>query len=186
MPNCENPAQIMRSWNLQGTFASGEVKYNKLVPQPWKRIDTLFLQTWREETVSNVLDWGAQNFSFYLPESLRVLSSMYLEIQLPALSGGGTYKAFPALYVIDRLRFLTVCTMIPSGSPLPCGCYVVVFERRKLNSWGHYPLPRENTVCHTDSRQTPKGVSTIVTCKRFSTYEVLHSLREALCTSGVA
>ena len=119
MPNCENPAQIMRSWNLQGTFASGEVKYNKLVPQPWKRIDTLFLQTWREETVSNVLDWGAQNFSFYLPESLRVLSSMYLEIQLPALSGGGTYKAFPALYVIDRLRFLTVCTMIPSGSPLP-------------------------------------------------------------------
>ena len=107
MPNCENPAQIMRSWNLQGTFASGEVKYNKLVPQPWKRIDTLFLQTWREETVSNVLDWGAQNFSFYLPESLRVLSSMYLEIQLPALSGGGSYKAFPALYVIDRLRFLT-------------------------------------------------------------------------------
>ena len=90
MPNCENPEQIMRSWNLQGTFASGDLKYNKLVPQPWKRIDTLFLNTWREETINSILDWGAQKFSFYLPESLRVLSSMYLEIPLPVLSGGPT------------------------------------------------------------------------------------------------
>ena len=88
----ENPQQIIRSWGLQGSFASGAVVQDKLVPARFTRIRTPFLQTWREEALNSSLDWGVQNFSYYLPESLRVISSMFLKIVLPAISGTN-YKA---------------------------------------------------------------------------------------------
>ena len=84
----ENPQQIIRSWALQGSFASGTVVQDKLVPKRFTRIRTPFVNTWREEAVNTNLDWGVQAFSFYLPESLRVISSMFLQIPLSALGGG--------------------------------------------------------------------------------------------------
>ena len=80
----ENPQQIIRSWALQGSFASGTVVQDKLVPKRFTRIRTPFVNTWREEAVNTNLDWGVQAFSFYLPESLRVISSMFLQIPLSA------------------------------------------------------------------------------------------------------
>ena len=102
----ENPAQLIRSWNLQTSFAGGKVVDDKLVPRPFTRIRTPFVQTWREEQVNSNLDWESRGFSFYLPESLRVISSMYLQINLPALNGDG-YKSAPGLYAVDQIRFLT-------------------------------------------------------------------------------
>jgi len=102
----ENPAQIIRSWNLQGSFSSGQVVQDKLVPRKFTRIRTPFVNTWREEAVSANLDWGSQAFSFYLPESLRVISSMFLRIPLPALSSG-SYKKIPGFYAVKRIRFLS-------------------------------------------------------------------------------
>ena len=92
----ENPAQIIRSWNLQGSFSSGQVVQDKLVPRRFTRIRTPFVNTWREEALNSNLDWGSQAFSFYLPESLRVISSMFLRIPLPVL-GSGAYKKIPGL-----------------------------------------------------------------------------------------
>ena len=43
---------------------------------------------------------------FASPESLRVISSMFLRIELPAISTG-KYKDIPGLYILDRVRFLT-------------------------------------------------------------------------------
>ena len=102
----ENPAQIIRSWGLQGSFASGSVVQDKLVPARFTRIRTPFLQTWREETLNSSLDWGASHFSFYMPESLRVISSMFLKIELPAISGSD-YKVNPGLYAVNTIRFLS-------------------------------------------------------------------------------
>ncbi len=102
----ENPAQIIRSWGLQGSFASGSVVQDKLVPARFTRIRTPFLQTWREETLNSSLDWGASHFSFYMPESLRVISSMLLKIELPAISGTD-YKINPGLYAVKTIRFLS-------------------------------------------------------------------------------
>ena len=102
----ENPSQIIRSWALQGSFASGTVVQDKLVPKRFTRIRTPFVNTWREEAVNTNLDWGVQAFSFYLPESLRVISSMFLQIPLSAL-GGGAYKKIPGLYAVERIRFLS-------------------------------------------------------------------------------
>ena len=49
----------------------------------------------------------SQNISAYLPESLRVVSSIYLKVDLPALGGSAVYKDYPALYVIKTLRLLS-------------------------------------------------------------------------------
>jgi len=102
----ENPENIIRSWNVQTNFATGPVTADQLVPPQYSRIRTPFLLTWREESCNSTLDWGSSNFSIYLPESLRVVSDMYLRIQLPAL-GSTTYKKYPGLFAIKTIRLLS-------------------------------------------------------------------------------
>ena len=102
----ENPTNIRNSWGLQSNFANGPIAVNKLVPPTYSRIRTLFLQTWREQSVDNSLDWGKQNFVFTLPESLQVISTAYLKIDLP-VNNAGDYKPYPGLYVIDNLRLMS-------------------------------------------------------------------------------
>ena len=92
----ENPENIIRSWNQQTKFQLGPVVMDKLVPPTFGRIRTNHINVWREEKVSTQLDFGSENFSLYLPESLRALNSVYLQIDLPVLSGG-TYKDIPAV-----------------------------------------------------------------------------------------
>ena len=103
----ENPSQLIRSWALQGSFSSGQVVTDKLVPKRFARIRTPFVNTYRTEAISSQLDWGTAAFSFYLPESLRVISSMFLEIPLPGLTAGKLYKKIPGFYAIKRIRFLS-------------------------------------------------------------------------------
>ena len=102
----ENPQQIIRSWNLQSNFATGPVVSDKLVPPTYGRIRTPFCYTWRHQSINDTLDWDSKQFSIYLPESLRVVGSIYLRIELPVLQSG-TYKAYPGLYVIKSLRFMS-------------------------------------------------------------------------------
>ncbi len=102
----ENPQQLIRSWALQGSFANGAVSQDKLVPREFTRIRTPFINTWREEQLASTCDWEAQAFSWHVPESLRVVSSMFLRIELPA-TGGGNYKEIPGLYILDQIRFLS-------------------------------------------------------------------------------
>ena len=104
----ENPANIIRSWNLQSSFANGPVQQDKLVPPQYGRIRTLFQPTWREQSLGTTLDWGSQNFSVYLPESLRVIGAIYLKVNLPAIGNGQVYKKYPALYgPLKTLRLLS-------------------------------------------------------------------------------
>ena len=102
----ENPQNIIRSWNDVQSFNTGPVYEDKLAPVDYGRIETLFTQTWREEKLSNTLDWGAQSFSVYLPESLQVISSAYLKIDLPAL-GADSYKKYPGIFALKTLRLLS-------------------------------------------------------------------------------
>ena len=67
MSSFENPAQLIRSWSLQGAFSSGAVVQDKLVPRKFARIRTPFINTRRTEAVSSQLDWGVAAFSFYMP-----------------------------------------------------------------------------------------------------------------------
>ena len=84
----ENPENIIRSWNQQTKFQLGPVVMDKLVPPTFGRIRTNHVNVWREEKLSTQLDFSSENFSMYLPESLRALNSVYLQIDLPVLSGG--------------------------------------------------------------------------------------------------
>jgi hypothetical protein len=101
----ENPQNIIRSWNLQTSFATGPVVTDKLVPPPYGRIRTNFVQTWRTQALSS-LDWGAQNYSIYLPESLRVVSAIYLRLDVAA-NTGANYKSYPGLYAIRSIRLMS-------------------------------------------------------------------------------
>jgi hypothetical protein len=97
----ENPQNIIRSWNLQTSFATGPVVTDKLVPLPYGRIRTNFVQTWRTQSLANV-DWGVENYSV----SLRVISAIYLKLECPA-NGAASYKAYPGLYAIRSMRLLS-------------------------------------------------------------------------------
>jgi hypothetical protein len=95
----ENPSEIQRSWNLQANWQSGQAVVNKLVPTPFKKIALNFVQTWREESVP-ALDWGAKSFSIVIPEGVRCISAVYLEITLPSAK----YRKYPGLYIIKTFR----------------------------------------------------------------------------------
>ena len=85
----ENPQQLIRSWALQGSFANGAVSQDKLVPREFTRIRTPFVNTWRQEQLASTCDWESQAFSWHVPESLRIVSSMFLRIELPAVPAVG-------------------------------------------------------------------------------------------------
>ena len=103
----ENPSQIIRSWGLTKNFAAGPTTVDKLVPPTYGKVRTPFVQTWREETVSSNLDWGSQNFSYYLPESLRVISSMFLRIECPAIGSSDNFKPYAGMYAVQTVRLLS-------------------------------------------------------------------------------
>ena len=103
----ENPQNIIRSWNLQTNFQTGPVFQDKLVPPKYGKIRTNFVTTWREENNLGNLDWASVNHTVYLPESLRVVASIYLRISLPLLGNSAVYKDYPALYAIKTIRLLS-------------------------------------------------------------------------------
>jgi hypothetical protein len=92
----ENPDEIRRSWALQSNWMTGPKVVNKLQPPAFGRVTTPFVQTWRENA-EPTLDWTTQNFSVYIPEGVRCISSAYLHISLPSAE----YCAYPGLHIID-------------------------------------------------------------------------------------
>ena len=77
----ENPVSIKRSWALSAGWRNGPAVANKLVPAVFGRISTPFIQTWRTVQLPD-LDFGAQSYQITIPESIRILSAAYLEIEL--------------------------------------------------------------------------------------------------------
>ena len=100
-----NPENLIKSWNLQSGFSTGPVVADQLVPKKFGRIRTPFVYTCREEKLNSILDFGSQNFSVYLPESLRVLKECYLKIEVPAAPSA--FKDYPGLHFIDKIRILS-------------------------------------------------------------------------------
>ena len=95
----ENPDEIKRSWALQTAWQTGPTGVNKLVPPQFMKITTNFVQTWREQA-QPTLDWGAENFSIYIPEGVRCISAAYLHIEL----GSAKWRAYPGLHIIKTFR----------------------------------------------------------------------------------
>jgi len=104
----ENPESIIRSLNLQAGFSNARVSEDRLVPDKYSRVRQPFTRSFREHQLPSQVDWNV-TYSWFLPESLRVVSSIFVEIQLPAL-GTGNYKECPGLYAIEQQRFLSAGT----------------------------------------------------------------------------
>jgi len=92
----ENPQQIVRSWALSSGWRTGPRVDQRLTPEVFTSIATNFVQCWRETNVPG-LDWDAKNFQIVIPESIRILSAAYLQIEIT-----GKMKAYPGLYCIDQ------------------------------------------------------------------------------------
>ena len=103
----ENIENLIRSWNYQQGWNNGPVVQDKLSPEAYGRILTLYNHTWREEVLGNTFDWGSDSYSVYLPESLYVISSIYLRIELPANSGGAVFKKYPGIYALKSVRLMS-------------------------------------------------------------------------------
>ena len=104
----ENPASIIKSFNIQGSFSNASITQDRLVPGKWERVRQPFTRTFRESNLPTNVDWGVTH-SYFLPESLRVVGSIFVEITLPAL-GNGNYKECPGLYAIQEQRFMSAGT----------------------------------------------------------------------------
>ena len=102
----ENPQEIVRSWNLQANWKGGRTVLNKLVPTPFSKISTNFVQTWREENIGN-LDWGKRNFSIVVPEGIRCISAAYLEFPIT-----GKVRKYPGLYCIKEFRIRSMGSVV--------------------------------------------------------------------------
>ena len=103
----ENIENLIRSWNYQQGWNNGPVIQDKLSPEAYGRILTLYNHTWREEVLGSTFDWGTDSYSVYLPESLYVVSSIYLKIEVPANSGGVNFKKYPGIYALKSVRLMS-------------------------------------------------------------------------------
>ena len=100
----ENPRNLIRSWGLQSSWATGPEMANQLDPPDYGRIVTPYVHTWREQQLDNNLDFGSVRYSTYLPESLRVVSSVFLKVEVPANSGSVAFKKYPGIYLIKEFK----------------------------------------------------------------------------------
>ena len=98
------PQIAIDSLPLTKSFQLGNVVSNKLVPDGFSKSQNFYLKTWREQSCQNS-SWG-ETWNYVLPESLNVVSSHFLEIDLNLL-GSGTYKKYPGLYAINRIKLLS-------------------------------------------------------------------------------
>ena len=99
-----NPQITLDSFQLTKSFQLGPAEKNRLVPDQFSKAQNYYLKTWREASVPNG-DWG-ETWNWIAPESLNVVSSHFLEFNLPAI-GGGSYKRVPGLYAIDEIKLLS-------------------------------------------------------------------------------
>ena len=106
--------QWIYSFASQGSFNTGNVVRDDLVPGSWGRISSPYATRFRKIPTRTPLTIpqtaAAESFhSFYLPESLYLHSpTLYLQVKLPALvNGSHTYVPNVGLHILKSLVFLS-------------------------------------------------------------------------------
>ena len=108
----ENVTPIISSWGLASRFSTGPKAEDRLLPPKYKSIATPYLLQNRTEICATTLNWGVDNWSYLLPQSTDIVSSLCLEINLPALGAGETYRNNPGMYAIKTFRLLSQGTIV--------------------------------------------------------------------------
>ena len=105
--------QWVYSFSNQGSWNTGNVVKDDLVPGSWGRIATPYATRFRKlptDTPITIPDNAASEsfHHFYLPESLYLHSpTLYLQCKLPDLGAGNTYVDNVGLHVLKSLVFLS-------------------------------------------------------------------------------
>ena len=143
----ENPSEIKRSWALQAGWQTGRTVINKLTPPAFSKIAVNFVSTWREQSVN--LDWGSKDVNIVIPEGIRCLSAIYLEIDLPSAK----YRKYPGLYCIKEFS-------LRSGGNIVYTCDYNQFladhcesmTQQKLNAFSRVYLGGNNDSTNAETR----------------------------------
>ena len=105
--------QWVYSFANQGSWNTGNVVKDDLVPGSWGRIATPYATRFRKIPTDTPLTIpqtaNDESFHhFYLPESLYLHSpTLYLQCKLPALAAGNTYVENVGLHILKSLVFLS-------------------------------------------------------------------------------
>jgi hypothetical protein len=145
----ENVQPIIRSYALASRFQNGRIVSDRLRPPAFRKLPTLYQKCWREEPLSTGCDWGVTNFSYLIPESVTILSSLFLRIELPALTAGKFYKTNPALYCIKDFKLLSGGNVVYTQDMDACfrDCLESMTEEEYIN-FSEAHLGYESTPSH--------------------------------------
>ena len=104
----EDPTLFLESLPYSSQWNVGPVNRDNLAASSYARIRQPYIARFRTVPVPGSAVVGAQNVSILLPESLQVMLSCYLRIDLPALTAANsTYRKFVGARVLREIRILS-------------------------------------------------------------------------------
>ena len=103
----EDPTLFLESLPYSAQWNVGPVNRDNLAATAYARVRQPYIARFRTIPVPTNFAHTTNDCSFLLPESLQVLLSCYLRIDLPALSGGAHYRKFVGARVLREVRVLS-------------------------------------------------------------------------------
>ena len=104
----EDPTLFLESLPYSSQWNVGPVNRDNLAATAYARVRQPYIARFRTVPVSSSATVGAQNVSILLPESLQVMLSCYLRIDLPALAGPAIfYRKFVGARILREVRILS-------------------------------------------------------------------------------
>ena len=103
----EDPTLFLESLPYSSQWNVGPVNRDNLAATAYARVRQPYIARFRTVPVPVSATIGAQNVSILLPESLQVMLSCYLRIELPLLTGTATYRKFVGARILRDVRILS-------------------------------------------------------------------------------
>ena len=104
----EDPTLFLESLPYSAQWNVGPVNRDNLAATAYARVRQPYIARFRTIPVPTNFAHTTSDCSFLLPESLQVLLSAYLRIDLPALATGVHYRKFGGARVLREVRVLSV------------------------------------------------------------------------------
>ena len=115
-----NTDQVIRSWDYAGGFQTQNKKEERLAPTAYQTAPTLFTREHRRQKLDATFDWGAQDFEVEISQAYGCVSSCYLEINTPEISGE-SYKRERGVHAIREVSLYSDSTKVYT---VPYGVFI--------------------------------------------------------------
>ena len=110
----EDPTLFLESLPYSSQWNVGPVNRDNLAATAYARVRQPYIARFRTIPLPASAVVGAKNVSILLPESLQVMLSCYLRIELPELTAGATYRKFVGARILREIRVLSAGQQVMS------------------------------------------------------------------------